>query len=184
LAARADVLDLELRRRRLLARLPVAPGLGLAQVAAAEEKAGVAPTPIPLARAQPDPRVAPHPVRVDAHRLQELRRRLVEPLVGGEVDPLRMSECLRHGPLRRSSLHRSDPLAAVGGVLELQPAVRRGERVGTEHEDERVGGVDRAAKLGLVVGRPVGDVLPVDVDLLVAFDQGRVKPLDERAVAP
>jgi hypothetical protein len=182
--ARGQVRELGLGWGRLLAGLTVAPRLGVAQVRAVKQECRVAAARLPLARAHAKPRLPPHPVRVDSERRHQFRQPLVELVVASEVDPLRLPHRLRDlQPLGRPTLERPNPLAPLNRTHELELAVRRGQRLGAQDEEESVGGIDARVVLLLVVGRPFGDVLPVDVGVLAGGDQRGVEPLDELAVA-
>ena len=184
-AAGAQVRELQGGGRRLLPGLLVAPRLRLAEVAATQQEASVAGATVPLGCAQAEPGVSPCPVGVDAHRLQELCGPLVELRIPREVDPLRLPQLVADGsPVRVAPVERPQPLALLHRPVDLEPAVRRGERVRAQHDQERVGSVDPAVELVLVVGRPVRDVLPIDVDLLPGRGERSVEALDELAIAP
>ena len=68
-------------------------------------------------------------------------------------------------------------------MLELARARPRRERVGADHERERVGGVDPELDLGHPL-RGGSDVLPVDPHLLLAPDEAVDEVADELLVLP
>jgi hypothetical protein len=154
---------LQRRRRRLLACLPGEPDLGRLKLAAAEQEARVAKCPLPLVRPHRDSRVHVHPLWIDAQPLHKLLDGLFEARLSAEVRPLRPSQRLWHDFGRNvSAQDRPDPLPLRDGMLQLELAVDRRERVGAQDKGERVGRLDRAQELGFVVGRRGGDVMPVD----------------------
>jgi hypothetical protein len=76
---------------------------------------------------------------------------------------------------------RPDALPLLNSPVEFDLAVRRGDGIWTDDDQERVGGVDRADEVGLIVRRPVGDA-PVDVDGLSSFGECGADALDESGV--
>ena len=127
--------------------LPVAhgePRLGVAEVAAPQQQGAVLAAGRPLVREHAEAGVPAHPVDVGVEKRDEVGEARVEGGRVAEVDPLRLAE-LRVDPLGvdLAELEQYEALALLRRVPQLERDVRRGERVGREHEEERVGALDR-----------------------------------------
>ncbi len=182
LAARKHELVLERRRRRIL-RLRLGQHLlRRTQIAAVEQEARVPAAPVPFLRAHEQPRVRVHPIGIDFERRNELLNRFVRPR--REIEPLRLAQRRRDRLVRNRPIHdRPDPLAGGDRDVEFASTMQGVDCSRAQHEHERPGPSYRLLERRLVVRRPVGDVLPVDVDVLVAAPQCGVQPLHELPVA-
>ena len=97
---------------------------------------------------------------ITIQRSQQPVQRRLEPILIGERDPVAVADLRRQLRIRhRLAQHRHDPLLHLPRILDLVLAIGRGHRRGRDHEQERVGLLDRALdrlREHLTVGDPLG----------------------------
>src|SRR6266542_2291615 len=161
-----DVCNLLAGRSRSVALLLSEPGLGVAQIPSAENKAAIALRVGPLTRPRGETRVLIAPGEIDLQRIDELRHTVREVVDLTQENPFRVPQRLRKLALvDRSIHHRDDQLVQRGGVVELVATVLGGDRVRADNEDECLACLD-ASLHALSPVRTCSDVGDVDPDLL------------------
>ena len=162
--ARADELDLLERGRLAGGALGGLPALGFAQVAPAQEMAGVAVGADPVPRAHEQAGMLGEAGLVGRDRGDQRREAMRFVLRLAQRDPVRPGERVRH-VLDLAAQHRDEPLVEAHRDVELPAADLRGQRLGTQDEDHRARRLDPAADRRPPVRGAATDVLQVDPDV-------------------
>jgi hypothetical protein len=157
--------------------------LGLLQIAAAKEIAPLPALLFPLQSAPEKPGVRADPVQVGVESGDKSLERGAVVILVPKERPIPCCERLRHGLAAGIAADDGhEALVLLERVAELPRANLGGERIGADHEEEVVRGLDALEDL-LQPFRGREDVLPVDPDVLPALGERGIEPLDEFQIA-
>ena len=172
------------RRGRFLARLTQEPLLGCIKLRAGNEETAISPVLLPLGCFLPPLGVLMHPVQIGLYAALQRVEGCVE-IVGKQADlrhPVMGGQRLWQRPhMAVGQVDWDNPLVEAGCVVQLSGALFRRDRIGADHEHERVGGAD--GLLEFIV--PPGcrwKVFDIDPYLHAAFREGDAEAFGEREV--